>query len=73
MKYKFITIDVVVDETQYDKPIHAIVNNKISDVIGYITYYPPWKQFVFNQAHEGVVFNNECLKNIVDYMENHIK
>lgn len=71
MKYKYITIEHVNGEVFNGKPVYRIFNNKSRDHLGVISYYKPWKQFVFS-SREECVFNNSCLKDVLDFMENRI-
>lgn len=48
-----------------------IINNKSNDMLGEIYYYPPWRQYVVG-FFEGCIFNNTCLRDIIDFMENEI-
>jgi len=68
MKYKFITIEE--SRISAGRPEYRITNNKSGDILGYVVYYPTWRQYVFSQADEGMVFNNTCLRDVVDFMEN---
>ena len=68
-KYKFITIQ---DSKHPHLPgrLYDIINNRSGDSIGEIGYYSPWKQYVFSSRPE-CVFNNSCLRDVLDFMENH--
>lgn len=75
-KYKFITIENKASKVgvsrQYEtfegKPAYRIYNNRGGDQIGIISWYKPWRQYVFSsQPH--CVFNNSCLKDVIDFME----
>jgi hypothetical protein len=68
-KYKFITIKQVNGELFEGKPVYRIFNNKLGEQIGIISYYRPWKQYVFS-AMAQCVFNNSCLHDVLDFMEN---
>jgi hypothetical protein len=71
-KYKYITIKETPGGV-YDKhPIYKIINNKSGDRLGRISYYPRWKQFIA-EFSPYAVFNNTCLRDIIDFMENEIK
>lgn len=75
-KYKFITIkqkmlmtgDLSRGEEFEGKPTYRIYNNKGGDQIGIISWYKPWKQYVFSSQPE-CVFNNSCLRDVLDFME----
>lgn len=71
-KYKFITIGQVLDETHEGETLYRIVGNRHGDNIGAICWYPQWKQYIFC-SEINAVFNNSCLRDILDFMENHSK
>jgi hypothetical protein len=71
-KYQYITIKQVDGDTFDNMPMFSILNNKSGFELGMIFYYKPWKQYVFSQSVESAVFNNGCLKNIIDFIENEI-
>jgi hypothetical protein len=66
-KYKFITIKQACNELFEGKPVYRIFNNKSDDQLGIISYYKPWKQYVFSSMEE-CVFNITCLENVIDFM-----
>ena len=69
-KYKYITIKQDDGYGLYHgKPVYEIINNKTGNIMGNISYYKYWKQFVFSAVNIHVIFNNECLKDIIDFME----
>jgi hypothetical protein len=47
----------------------VIINNRSNAVLGYLAYYKPWKQYVFSQASENIVFNKSCLQEIIHFMD----
>lgn len=69
MKYKYITIKQVDGELFEQRPVYRIFNNRSGDQIGIISWYKPWKEFVFS-SQENCVFNNTCLRDVIDFMEN---
>ncbi|MDD5589074.1 MAG: hypothetical protein PHP92_03420 [Candidatus Nanoarchaeia archaeon] len=71
-KYKYITIRQDDNEFFNDKPVYRIYNNKSDDQIGILSFYKPWKQYVFSSQPE-CVFNNSCLYDVLDFMENEIQ
>lgn len=44
-----------------------VKNNKSNFTLGEVTFYEPWNQYVF-QANPNCVFNNECLRNIAQFL-----
>lgn len=71
-KYKFIHIKQVNEELFEKKPVYRIFNNKSGDQLGIISYYKPWKEYVFSSIPE-CAFNNGCLRDVLDFIENEIK
>ncbi len=69
--YKYITIK---NNGEFNnKPRYEIVNNKSQKILGILFYYKEWKQYVFTQFEDSIVFNNSCLKDIVNFIENECK
>jgi len=66
-KYKYITILQEDGETFNGKPIYRITNNRSKAELGIIYYYPTWKEYVF-LANQGCVFNNSCLADVLDFI-----
>ena len=71
MKYKYITIKQINSEIFESKPVFRIFNNKSNSQLGILSYYKPWKQYVFS-SQPNCVFNNSCLNDIIDFLENKI-
>jgi len=67
-KYKFITIQQVGSEIFEGRPVYRIFNNRSNDQIGILSFYKPWKQYVFSSQPE-CVFNNSCLKDVLNFIE----
>lgn len=63
-KYKFITIEPDGDGG------YIIINNRDQDVIGYVTSYKPWKQWVFYSYSEHCVWSASYLRDVIDFIEN---
>lgn len=69
-KYKYITIRQVGGEVFEKKPVYRIFNNRnASSQLGIISYYTPWKEYVFS-SQPDCVFNNSCLRDVLDFIEN---
>jgi hypothetical protein len=71
VKYKYIQIKQIAAELFSGKPVYRIYNNKSQAQIGIISWYPPWKQYVFSSQPE-CIFNNSCLRDVLDFIENKI-
>lgn len=77
--YKYITIMQLNDELFGEKPVFRIFNNKslakqespLDGQIGIISYYKPWREYVFSSKLE-CVFNNSCLRDVLDFIDNEI-
>jgi hypothetical protein len=50
-------------------PVYRIYA-KDKQQIGLISWYRPWKEYVFSSIPE-CVFNNSCLRDVLDFIENH--
>lgn len=76
-KYKFITIKQTNGELFGSMPVYRIYNNRslkkhgecFDAQIGIISFYKPWKEYVFSSQPE-CVFNNSCLRDVLDFIEN---
>ena len=62
-KYKYIYFQ------QHENSLWEIKNNKSKGTLGYIEYYPTWKQYVFTTETTTAVFNISCLLDIVDFIK----
>lgn len=65
--YKFFYITE--SGTFENHPCYRIFNNKDQGQIGIISWYKPWKKYVFS-SKEGIVFDKNCLKDILDFISN---
>ena len=70
--YKYITIEQRDDEMFNKHPVYRIYNNRSKEEIGILSYYKPWRQYVFS-SQPDCVFNNTCLLDVLDFMKNHTK
>jgi hypothetical protein len=70
-KYKYIIIEQRNEELFERKPVYRIFNKRSKDQIGILSYYKPWKEYVFSSQPE-CVFNNTCLHDVIDFLENEI-
>lgn len=43
--------------------------NNSETVLGRCEFYRPWRQWVFTQERESVVFSADCLRDIAHFME----
>jgi len=46
-----------------------IKNKKTKSLLGYIYYYNQWRQYIFTQADGGIIFSQDCLQDIVEYIK----
>lgn len=68
-KYKFITIQQENGVLFEDKPIYCIIDNKSGEELGMLFYHKPGKQYFF-EGYLNCMFNDSCLRDILDFMEN---
>ena len=66
-KYKYITIKQEGLQSYNNKPIYRIFNNKSCVQIGMLSFYKPWKEYVFS-APEDCVFNDGCLRDVLNFL-----
>jgi IS4 transposase len=66
--YKFINIKQVDCETFEKHPVYRVFNNKSHSQLGIISWYTPWRQYVFS-SQEECVFNISCLRDVIDFMD----
>lgn len=71
-KYKYMTIEQKNNEIFSGKPVYRIFNNRTKEQLAILSYYKPWKDYVFSSQPE-CIFNNSCLRDVLDFMENEIK
>lgn len=67
MKYKYIHF-VEGPGPEEDSRIWSCRNNKCGDQLGVVTWYGPWRQYVFVSS-PGVVFSADCLADIQKFIE----
>jgi hypothetical protein len=71
-KYKYFTIRQAAEEQFNKRPVYRIFNNKSEDEIGLISWYSPWRKFVFcPHPTERTVFSEDCLLNVIDFIMHH--
>lgn len=68
-KYKYITIKQEEAELFMEKPVYRVFNNKSGDQLAVLSWYKPWKEYVFS-SKEDCAFNNTCLRDVLDFLEN---
>lgn len=65
-RYKYIHFVNALDADK--NPSFMCYNNKNDSVLGWVEYYKPWKQYVF-EGKGGCVFNISCLNDIANFMK----
>jgi len=72
-RYKYITIEQNPDPLQTQRhPFFWIRNNKSGAILGRIDRYDRWNMYVFAPESNKCVFSASCLRDILDFMQNHI-
>lgn len=46
----------------------VITNNRSGETIGYVVWYPAWRQYCFRADLEAI-WNKDCLRTIADFCE----
>jgi len=49
------------------RPVYDLINNRSGDLLGEISYYGLWKQWVFI-PFENTAWSIDCLINVKDFM-----
>ena len=65
-RYKFINFDAVGEMNTC--PLYACRNNKSGDAIGYVEWYPAWRQWVFNPEGTNIILSVSCMADIADFI-----
>ena len=73
-KYKYIFFEqssLEVYSKAKEKTVQAWTcrNIKSNAILGYTYYYHPWEQWVFSQADSSIVFSQDCLLDIADFLK----
>lgn len=66
-KYRFFSIQHRGSEMFEGRPVYRIYNNKNEDQIGVVSWYKPWRKYVFS-SKEGCIFDVSCLLDVLDFM-----
>lgn len=67
-KYKYIHFEVT-KEIVNDRPVWDCKNNKSNAVLSKIFFNKQWKEYCFTQSEQGVIFNDGCLLDTVDFIK----
>lgn len=65
MKTKYKFIQMCYDETFSQWEVR---NNKSGSLLGFIEWYPRWKQWVFQAEVGNIIFSADCLSDIQNFM-----
>lgn len=73
-EFEFIRFDERHTLTYHTRPIWDCVNTRHGDKLGTVSWYQPWRQFVFEPANTYLadallVFSAGCLRDIQDFIE----
>jgi hypothetical protein len=66
--YKHITIRQVGGEIFEQHPVYRIFDNKDKKQLGILSFYRPWKKYVFC-SKDGCVFDTSCLSDVQDFIK----
>lgn len=68
VKYKHIHFIAVYEGVNPKVAYWRCVNNKDKSRLGIVSFYIPWRQWVF-EGRECSVFDTSCLADIIDFMK----
>lgn len=71
VKYKYIHFVEASGDNKYVNGKHAYecINNRTKSELAIIFWYAPWKEYCFTQSAQGVIFNNTCLADVQNFIE----
>ncbi len=69
-KYHFLSIRRA--ETFAGRPVYRIYNIRTGDQLGILSWYVPWKKYVFSSQPQ-CVFDDGCLRDVLDFLETEAK
>jgi hypothetical protein len=64
-KYKYISFV----ESNHKGIAYDCINNRTKTVLAYIFYYKKWNEYCFSQANQGMIFNDGCLLDVVNFIQ----
>ena len=67
-RYKHIYFDEVPTMIVEEHCTWFCRNNKTDDVLGTLTYYSPWKRWVF-EGEQDCLFDESCLADIIHFIK----
>lgn len=67
-KYKYIHF-IETEEIVNGRKVWECRNNKTKAILSKIFYYKQWKEYCFTQAESGVIFNDGCLADTIDFIK----
>jgi len=67
-RFRYVTIRQVNGEVFEQHPVYRVFNNKSKGQLAILSWYKPWKTYVFS-SHESCVFNLSCLNDVINYMK----
>jgi len=70
-KYRHICLEEDPAMPVEEKSTWFCRNNKTKEILGMVTWYGPWKRWVF-EGEPGCVFDYTCLRDIADFLENQL-
>lgn len=66
--YRFIVIEQRGSEVFSGRPVYRIFNRRSGAQLGILSYYSPWKEYVFS-SREDCVFNRSCLLDVLNFLD----
>lgn len=67
-KYKYIHFEET-DEVINDEKVWSCKNNRTKVILSKIFFYKQWKEYCFTQWEQGVIFNDGCLLDTIDFIK----
>lgn len=65
-KYKFINFELI--ETKTKTGMWKCLNNRGDSLLGFIKWYPSWRQYCYFTMEQEAVYSKGCLEDIIDFI-----
>ncbi len=67
-EFRYIVIEQRNNEIFESHPVYRVFNKKSGSQLAILSYYNPWRQYVFS-SKEGCVFNDSCLRDVLSFLK----
>lgn len=65
---KYFTMERVPTKKKRKTSVWLCTNHD-GTLLGRVTWYAPWRRYVFDVVEEGLIFDTQCLRDIADFID----